>query len=237
MRCPWTRIGKPRSGKPATNCWCDSSASLSAATAHSSSRTRGGRMAAPVLQQLLADADVLHIHFHATNAALRARLLRRKADREPHPSHHPANLPTAIAFGVHAPLQLDGDALTIPTDDFGSEQYPAAVVAAVSRTAELTGKQRRCRYRTPTPHHCQRATSTSVRPGFNPSPVGLLYSRCLLDLQRLERRIRRFPIMDTSMTPPPAPSAAPESSPACVPAAFHGPAPATRTRLASASTE
>jgi len=90
----------------------------------------------PALQQRLAGADVLHIHCDATHATLCARMRQRVVRGERHPSH--ADPPTLDATEIYAAPRVCSDVLTVPTDDFGSAQYRAAVAEAVARAAELT---------------------------------------------------------------------------------------------------
>ena len=90
----------------------------------------------PALQQRLAGADVLHIHCDASGATLRARVRRRAVEGERHPSHE--DLKSSSASEAFAAPQVCSDALTVPTDDFRSEQYRAAVAQAVARATELT---------------------------------------------------------------------------------------------------
>ena len=40
-----------------------------------------------------------------------------------------------------AVVLITGDSLTVPTDDFGSAQYRAAVAEAVARAAELVRRE------------------------------------------------------------------------------------------------
>ena len=89
----------------------------------------------PALRERLAGADVLHIHCDATPATLCARMRQRAIAGERHPSH--PDLPTLGASEIYAP-RVCGEPLTVPTEDFGSAQYRAAVAEAVARAAELT---------------------------------------------------------------------------------------------------
>ncbi len=93
----------------------------------------------PALRQRLAGADVLHIHCDATHATLCARVHRRAVQGERHPSH--ADLANLSASEIFAAPQVCGDPLTVPTDDFGSVHYRAAVAEAVARAAELARRE------------------------------------------------------------------------------------------------
>ena len=94
-----------------------------------------------VLRELLAEADVLHVHCDAPHATLSARLARRVEAGERHPSHHHADIPALIAADTYA-LELD-DTLRVPTEDFASTDYRTAVATAVARARDLIAKQRR----------------------------------------------------------------------------------------------
>ena len=100
-----------------------------------------------VLRGLLADADVLHIHCHAPHATLCDRLRQRVEAGERHPSHHHADVPTLIAADTYALDEWsDGESITtvrVPTDDFGAEQYRAAVALAIERAQALLRRNRR----------------------------------------------------------------------------------------------
>ena len=97
----------------------------------------------PALRQRLADADVLHIHCDATHATLCARIGKRAASGERHPSHHHADL--LASRETYAAPQVCNDVLNVPTDDFGSPQYHAAVAEAVARATVFTRPGKRCR--------------------------------------------------------------------------------------------
>lgn len=88
------------------------------------------------LRQRLAGADVLHIHCDASHATLRPRIGQRAASGERHPSHRYADLRNVR--DTYAPPQVCDEVLTVPTDDFGSAEYRAAVAEAVARAAALT---------------------------------------------------------------------------------------------------
>lgn len=90
----------------------------------------------PALRQRLAGADVLHIHCDASHATLRARIAKRAASGERHPSHRYADLPGGR--DTYAPPQVCNEVLTVPTDDFDSAEYRAAVAEAVARATVLT---------------------------------------------------------------------------------------------------
>lgn len=90
----------------------------------------------PALRQRLAGADVLHIHCDASHATLRARIGKRAASGERHPSHRHADLPSVR--DTYAPPRVCSEVLTVPTDDFGSAEYRAAVAEAVARASALT---------------------------------------------------------------------------------------------------
>ena len=64
---------------------------------------------------------------------------RRAVDGVRHPSH--ADLASLSASEIFAAPQVCGDPLTVPTDDFGSTQYRAAVAEAVARAAELARRE------------------------------------------------------------------------------------------------
>ena len=90
----------------------------------------------PALRERLAGADVLHIHCDASHTTLRARIGKRAASGERHPSHRYADLPSAR--DIYAPPQVCNEVLTVPTDDFGSAGYRAAVAEAAARATALT---------------------------------------------------------------------------------------------------
>jgi len=90
----------------------------------------------PALRQRLAGADVLHIHCDASHATLRVRMRERAASGERHPSHRYADLPGGRE--TYAPPQVCNEVLTVPTDDFGSAVYRAAVEEAAARATALT---------------------------------------------------------------------------------------------------
>ena len=100
-------------------------------------RTRDG----PTLQRRLAGADILHIHCDASHGTLYARIRKRAASGERHPSHHHADLAT---LEIYAPPQVCSDPLTVPTDDFGSAAYREAVAEAVTRATVLTRRGMSC---------------------------------------------------------------------------------------------
>lgn len=90
----------------------------------------------PALRQRLAGDDVLHIHCDASQATLRARMRERTASGERHPSHRYADLPGVR--DTYASPHVCNEVLTVPTDDFGSAEYRAAVAKAVARATALT---------------------------------------------------------------------------------------------------
>ena len=94
------------------------------------------------LRQRLAGAEVLHIHCDASHATLRARMGQRAASGERHPSHRYADLPSARE--TYAPPPVCSEVLTVPTDDFSSPQYRAAVDNVVARATLFTRRGRRC---------------------------------------------------------------------------------------------
>ena len=93
----------------------------------------------PALQQRLAGAEVLLIHCDASHATLCARIGKRAVSGERHPSHRNADLPGAS--GTYAPPQVCSEVLTVPTDDFGSAEYLAAVADAVAPAIRLTRRR------------------------------------------------------------------------------------------------
>ena len=52
--------------------------------------------------------------------------------------------PQLIASDIYAPPEL-GERVTVPTDDFTSERYRAAVDDAILRAKRLVAKQASCR--------------------------------------------------------------------------------------------
>ena len=96
------------------------------------------------LRRILTGASVLCLHCQASNAALAARAGQRVEAGDRHPSHHNADLSQLIASDIYAPPEL-GERATVPTDDFTSELYRAAVDDAILRATRLVAKQAACR--------------------------------------------------------------------------------------------
>ena len=76
-----------------------------------------------------------------TTLALRSRSCRRVAAGGRHLSHH--DMPDSTAAVTYAPQLANSELLTVPTDDFGAEQYRAAVALAVERAQALLRRSRR----------------------------------------------------------------------------------------------
>lgn len=96
------------------------------------------------LRRLLAGTDVLHVHCHADWDTLGTRLHQRMVAGERHASHQHADIPATIALDAYTP-RLGHDALVVPTDDFESERYRAAVTGVLERARDFAGLQRPCR--------------------------------------------------------------------------------------------